>query len=528
MTGWTTLLRFALRRDRVRLPVWTASVALLFGYAAVALDGLYPTAADRAARAALVSSPAGIMLSGPQYGIEDYTLGAMIANEMALTVMVAVAIMSISLVVRHTRAEEETGRAELVRAGVVGRHAPATAAFVAAVVANAAIALATGLVLVAAGLDPVDSFALGTAVGLTGLVLAAVAVVTSQVTEHARAASGLALAVLGVAFLLRAVGDVQQEHGSWVSWLSPIGWAQQIRAFVDLRWWPLGLSVVLVVLLLALGAALAARRDFGAGLVPPRAGRPDAVPWLANPLALAWRQQRASVLAWGVGVGVTALACGTFVDSVGDMVADNPDVAAMLGDPADLTNGFVAVMALFLGLGAGGFAVASAQRARAEETAGRLEPVLATGVGRTWWLGGQLVVTLLGTVVLLVVSALGLWLGALSVGEDELGIGDYLTASFAYLPAVAVVAGVGVAAFGWRPGLAGLAWALLAYSFVVTMFGALLDLPSWASGASPFWHVPQLPGTAVDPWPFVWLTLLAAALVVAGLVGFRRRDVPRP
>lgn len=527
-TGWLTLLRFVLRRDRVRIPVWTASVALLFGYAAVALDTLYPTAADRQARAALVSSPAGIMLSGPQYGIEDYTLGAMIANEMALTVMVAVAIMSIFLVVRHTRAEEETGRAELVRAGVVGRHAPATAAFVAAVVANAAIALATGVVLVATGLDAVDSLALGAAVGVTGLVFAAVAVVTSQVTEHARGASGLALAVLGVAFLLRAVGDVQEEHGSWVSWLSPIGWAQQIRAFVDLRWWPLGLSVALVVLLLALGAALAARRDLGAGLVPPRAGRPDAARWLASPLALAWRQQRASVLAWAIGIGVTALACGTFVDSVGDMVAANPEVAQMIGDASDLVAGFVAVMALFLGLGAGGFAVASAQRARGEETAGRLEPVLATGVGRVRWLAGQLVVTLVGTCVLLAVSAVGLWLGALSVGEDAFGLGDHLAASFAYLPAVAVVAGVAVAAFGSRPGLAALAWALLAYSFVVTMFGALLDLPSWASGLSPFWHVPQLPGADAEPWPFVWLTLLAVVLVALGLAGFRRRDVPRP
>lgn len=528
VTGWTTLLRFALRRERVRIPVWTASVALLLAYVAVALDALYPTAAERQARAALVSSPAGIMLSGPQYGIEDYTLGAMIANEMALTVMVAVAIMSISLVVRHTRAEEETGRAELVRAGVVGRHAPGTAAFAAALVANAAIAVASGAVLSAAGLAPVDSFALGAAVGVTGLVFAAVATVTSQVTEHARAASGLALAVLGVAFLLRAFGDVQELHGSWVSWLSPVGWAQQIRAYVDLRWWPLALSLVLVALLLVLGAALAARRDLGAGLVPPRAGRPDAAGWLASPLALAWRQQRASVLAWGVAVGLTALACGTFVDSVGTMVADNPEIAAMLGDPTDLVSGFVAVMALFLGLGAGGFAVASVQRARGEETSGRLEPVLATGVGRVRWLGGQLVVTLLGMAALLVASALGLWLGALSVGEDAFGLADYLAASFAYLPAVAVVAGVGAAAFGGRPGLAGLAWALLAYSFVVTMFGGLLDLPSWAGAASPFWHVPQLPGADVEPWPFVWLTLLAAALVGLGLTAFRRRDVPRP
>jgi len=526
LTGWTTLLRFVLRRDRVRIPVWTASVALLFAYAAVALDTLYPTAADRQLRATLVSSPAGIMLSGPGYGLEDYTLGAMIANEMALTVMVAVAIMSVLLVMRHTRAEEETGRSELVRAGVVGRHAPATAAFVAAVVANVAIAAATGVVLVATGLAAVDSFALGAAVGVTGLVFAAVAVVTSQVTEHARGASGLALAVLGVAFLLRAVGDVQEQHGSWLSWLSPIGWAQQVRAFVDLRWWPLGLSLALTVVLLVLGAVLAGRRDLGAGLVPPRAGVPDAAPSLASPVALAWRQQRASLLAWAVGVGVTALACGTFVDSVGGVVAENPDLAAFLGDPTDLVDAFVAVMTVFLALAVGGFALGSALRARAEETAGRLEPVLATSVSRGRWLAGQLAVTGGGAVVLLVVSALGLWLGALSVGEGAVGLGGYLGAAFAYLPAVAVLVGVSVLAIGWRPAWAALGWALFAWAFVVGMFGALLDLPGWANGISPYWHVPQLPGAAVEAGPLVGLSLVAAALLALGFVGFRRRDVP--
>ena len=40
--------------------------------------------------------------------------------------------MAILLVVRHTRAEEETGRAELVGAGVVGRHAPLAAALITA------------------------------------------------------------------------------------------------------------------------------------------------------------------------------------------------------------------------------------------------------------------------------------------------------------------------------------------------------------------------------------------------------------
>src|SRR5690606_16842505 len=156
------------------------------------------------------------------------------------------------------------------------------------------------LVMVGGGLEAADSVALGAATALLGTVFAAVGVVVAQVTEHARGAVGLGVAVLGVTYLARAFGDMQQQHGSWLSWTSPIGWAQQMRAFVDLRWWPLGLHVALVVALLAVGVGLASRRDVGAGLVAPRAGRAVAAPSLRSPFALAWRQQRTALAWWTV------------------------------------------------------------------------------------------------------------------------------------------------------------------------------------------------------------------------------------
>ncbi|MBD5786096.1 polyketide antibiotic transporter [Cellulosimicrobium terreum] len=523
------MLRFALRRDRVRTPVWGLSIALLFLYAVTALDAVYPTAADRQVRAELVSSPAAVMMSGPGYGLDDYTLGALVANEFALWAMIAVAIMNVLLVVRHTRAEEETGRSELVRAGVVGRHAPATATFLLALVANALVTVLSGAVLAAAGLEAVDSFALASAVGVTGLVFAAVGLVTSQLTEHARTASGMGLAALGAAFLLRAIGDVQETHGSWVSWLSPIGWAQQIRAFVDLRWWPLALSLALVVLLLALAAFLASRRDVDAGLLPPRAGPANAAPRLRSPFALAWRQQVGSVVAWGAGIGVMAYASGTFVDSVGDMVDElsitSPEMAALFGED-DMVNGFVALLSVFMALAVGGFATASALRARTEETSGRVEPVLATATGRTRWLGAQLAVTVLGSAILLVVSGLTLGLGALTAGVTTPSLGEYVVASVVYLPAVLALVGVVWVCLGWRPGLAGLAWVVLVWALVVGIFGSLLeDVPDAAKGVSPYWHIPQLPGADVDAGSLGLLTLVALALLALGFVGFRRRDI---
>ena len=50
--------------------------------------------------------------------------------------------------------------------------------------------------------------------------------------------------VLGASFAIRAIGDAGPH---WLSWLSPLGWGQAVRAYGDERWWVL-------LLLLALAA----------------------------------------------------------------------------------------------------------------------------------------------------------------------------------------------------------------------------------------------------------------------------------
>ena len=153
------------------------------------------------------------MMSGPGYGLDNYTLGAMITNEMVLWLAVPAAMMSIFLVVRHTRAEEETGRAELIRSAVVGRYAAPVSALIVASLANVGVAVLTALAMISGGLDATDSVAVGIGLGLTGLAFAGVATVTAQLTEHARSASSVAMAVLGAAFLVRAVGDAARAGG---------------------------------------------------------------------------------------------------------------------------------------------------------------------------------------------------------------------------------------------------------------------------------------------------------------------------
>jgi ABC-2 type transport system permease protein len=521
-----------LRRDRVRLSVWTLSVVAFYAYFAVALDAMGPQAL--AARALVMETPAGVIMGGPGYGIENYTVGVAIANEGITWIVLALGIMSVLHVVRHTRAEEETGRSELVRAAPVGRHAPAVAAIVTLFVVNAVIAVVSALALYgvsdgAMGLE--DSFGLTVGSGLSAMVFGAVAVVACQITEHGRGATGMGLAAYGLALVLRSAGDIQERHGNVLSWLSPIGWAQQMRAFVDLRWWPTALSVVAIVLLLALAAFLASRRDFGGGLVATRNGRADASAGLRSPLALAWRQQRA-VFGWtALGMALMLFATGTLLPDIVEMgasgAADNEMFEAVFGgtDPAVVRDGFLEMMTLFVALACAAYAIVLSGRAKAEETAGRAEVVLALSVSRSRWFGAHLVVVGLSTVALVAVSVYAMWAGAAQVGMGEPGLAAYTDVFWTYSVALLVYLGLSAALYAWVPRFASAAWLLLVYTFVVGMFGPIFDLPEEAEAVSPFDWLPAGFGAAPDAANMIGLAGVTTALLIVALLGFRRRDL---
>ena len=203
------------------------------------------------------------------------------------------------------------------------------------------LALLLGGALAANGYDGGDGLLFGASVGAVGLVFAAITALTVQVTEHARAATGIAGAVLGAAWAVRAAGDMMRDHGSPLSWLSPLAWSNQTRPYVDGRWWPLLLSIGFAATAVAAGYALSARRDVGAGLVSARLGKPVAAPWLTSPLAVAFRLQRASLLWWTVALAAFGFVFGGIADQVADPADMTEDRIEMFGGSLDtLLDGF--------------------------------------------------------------------------------------------------------------------------------------------------------------------------------------------
>ncbi|MFD5749962.1 ABC transporter permease [Streptomyces sp. NPDC127033] len=519
LAGTVPLLRLALRRDRVMLPVWVIVLGGSFMSVARSLDSVAGTAAERADLARSLGANGSLRaLYGPVF---SDSIGGLTALRMTAFGTALAAVLSLTLVVRHTREEEETGRQEMLSAAMVGRRAPLTAALLTALIAHAALALVITAGLAGATGDTTGSLALGLAVAGVGMLFACTAAIAAQITENARLAKGLTAAVIGAAFVLKAAGDAATADGSSVlTWLSPLGWAEHVRAYADERWWVLLLLLAAVAVQAVLAYALAGRRDIGMSFLPARPG--PAAGRLATAGGLAWRLQRGSVAGWGAGFLVSGIMFGGITDGAAELVGDNErtrEIIQRMGGEQGLTEAFLAAMVGLLGMVAAVYAVSSVLRLGAEETGGRAEPVLAGAVGRLRWAAGHLLIAFGGVVLIMLLGGVGLFLG---YGHDLPGI---LGASLVQLPAIWLLGAVAVLLYGVVPRAAVVAWAVSGLALALGWLGPALGLSQAVMNLSPFGHLPKLPGAEMAWPPVLVLTGLSVALVAAGLAGLRRRDV---
>ena len=527
LAGTGALVRLALRRDRIVLPVFIVILVVMVAASASATVKLYPDLASRRQAAVAVNSTSSTLaLYGPIH--DESSLGAISTFKMGIMGAIAIAVLALFLVVRHTRAEEETGRLELLGATVVGRRAPLTAALLVTAGASIVAGAATALGLIAVGMPGAGSLLLGAGYACLGIAFAAVAGLTAQLTRSARTAAGLAGGVLGASYLLRAIGDA--SAGSWIGWLSwtsPVGWWQQTRPYAGDRWWALALLLALSVAVAALAYALAARRDFAAALLPDRPGPAVAAAGLRSPLALAWRLQRGSFLGWAAAFVVLGVVVGGMASNAGDFLKSPQaqELITKLGGVSGLRDAFLAVELAFAGVFAAVFGVQATMRLRSEESALRAEPLLATSVGRTAWAWSHLTIALAGAAALLLAVGVSAGLASAVQVGDRGQFERIVVAALVQIPAVWVVIGIVVAAFGLVPRLVVLGWVALVGFLLLGELGPLFDLSQAVMDISPFTHVPRLPGGAFSAAPLLWLTVAAAGLIAVGLVGFRRRDV---
>ena len=252
-------------------------------------------------------------------------------------------------------------------------------------------------------------------------------------SDGARTANGLAGAALGVGFLLRAVGDMTgtvTDAGTrvvtgWPTWVSPIGWAEQVRPYDDNAWWVLALPAVVALLLGSVAFALTEHRDVGSGLVPTRPGPARASRSLPTAVGSAWRIQRMILFWWAFGVAVLAATYGAIGDQIDDFLGEGEQVTDMIEQlgvgTTDMVGAYFAAIFGMMAIAVAGYAVQALLRMRGEESAGRLESVLATAVSRPRWMLAHVGLVTAGIVALQVLTgaATGLAFGLVAGNVPE-------------------------------------------------------------------------------------------------------------
>jgi ABC-2 type transport system permease protein len=524
LVGTAHLLRTAVRRDRIVLPIVVLLPPLLAWSSAVATIDLYPTEESRVSAAEVVNSSGGLVAL---YGTIEPSIGALASFKLQGVAAVYLSIIVMFLVRRHTRTDEETDRLELLAGGVMGRFAPLTAALALSFAAVCATAVLTAAGMAAAGLPVAGSIALGAAWLVAGLTFAAISAVGMQLSQSARTCAAIVGGVIALAYVMRAVGDVVGEGPARaLTWLSPYGWVMQIKPYAGDHWWVVLVGLAFTAVATGAAYALRARRDLGAGLVPDRPG-PEHTR-MGSPLALAWRLQRGAVLGWSLAILAGGLLVGGLAANITDLL-DTPqarDMIRSLGGEGALSNAFLAAEFAILAIVVTGFGIAGTLRLQSEETSTRSELALSTATTRQSWLMSHVTLALLGTAWVMVLLGLGSSIAhAANTGDLGEALRTVMPAALVQIPAIWVLVGLTVALYGTSSRLSLLAWVALVACLLVGQFADLLKIPAGLSDLSPVTHVPLLPGGNWSATPLGLMTLLAVVLLAVGSVGFRRRDI---
>jgi ABC-2 type transport system permease protein len=486
----------------------------------------YPTIADRLSFAhAFGANKAVVLFYGKAYDL--LTVGGYSAWRVGGTLSLFAAVFGLLAAVRAMRAEEDYGRAEIVLSGAIGRADVYLAGIAAIATMIALLWLATFVGSVAGGLPAGGSAYLALAVVSAAPVFVGVGAVASQLAPTRRVALEFGGAVVALAFLLRVIADTSGGAG-WLRWLTPLGWAEELRPFTGAMPWVLVVPIAASALLVLVAARIYAGRDIGSGVLSANDTAAPRFGLLSSTTQQAFRGERTSLLVWLASVGLFAVVVGVISDSISSAGISKQleQTLSKLGSGSVLTpKGYMGFSFLFFVLVVSLFVCSQIAAARHEEADQRLETLLALPVGRARWLGGRLALAITAAAAIAISAGVLAWAGARSQGI-VISLSTMIGAGANCVPVALLFLGLAAAAYAVVPrATAGVAYGLVAVAFLWQLFGALLGAPKWLVDVTPFAHVGLVPAQSFDAVGAAVMSVLGIVASLAAIWLFERRDL---
>ncbi|WP_127849192.1 ABC transporter permease [Lacticaseibacillus hulanensis] len=525
------LTRFYLGRDWRQILFWIIGLAGLMASAAAKFDGLYGTEKAMASISATLKTPAMVSLFGPFSSAGELNPAIIYAAEMMVFMGLFTAMMNIYFAVRNTRAEEDSGIAELISAHAIGKQSQLLAATLELIVINLLAGIIEALGLQTAGMTGSSlegNWLFGLGLAAFGIMFGAFSLLVAQLVSSARSATMGSYLVLGILYVARMGTDVQNPD---YTWFTIFGWIEKLSIYVDNNWLPLGLMLIAAVLTGSVSFAISNKRDVGAGVLPQRNGRQSASVFLAGPFSLVARLERTSIIVWLISLPLLGASYGSIFGTVGDILKTNPTMAKLIGSAAAAKAGqgivlsFAATLCIVFALVATIPALITVLKINGDEKKGYLEQVHARGISRLRVFASYTGISLITGTIGLLLGIIGMAVAGNSTMSHPIDLPRYLRAFVGYWPALIVAVGITLMLVAFLPRLQQLAWIIPIYGMFSLYLGPLIDLPDWTKNISPYGWVNNVPVKAIDWGTAGWMTALGAALIVIAYLGYRHRDL---
>ncbi|MCL2545599.1 MAG: hypothetical protein FWE06_00195 [Oscillospiraceae bacterium] len=526
-----TLTRLALRRERTMSTVWVLMLASVLAMIYITFGSAMADEASRTQLAGMMGNPAMVAMCGPVYGQDNFTIGAMYTVMMLLFTAIAVAVANIIFVVRHTRADEEKGRYEVVRSLPVGRLSNLHAAMISAVLVNIVMGLVVALALFLIGRGE-SSITLngallwGTILMAIGLVFASIAALFAQLSSSSRGAKGYSFTALAVSYLLRGAGDAGGIE--WLSRISPMGLILRAQPFIENHWWPVPILLLTAVGIAGIAYRLNLRRDIDQGLLPDKSGKPYGGKLLTHHIGLALKLLLPLLIIGIVTMSLTAASYGSIIGDIDGFIKSNAFYKQLLlhVDGFTMPQLFAGMITMQMSIFSLIFLLLYINKAKGEEKEHRSELILSAPIKRASYLNGYAVISFIASIVLQLVTAFSLYVVASQLlnSPADLPLRGLIEANLAYLPAQWAFLGLALFLIGVAPKLTGLIWAAFGVSFFGAMFGNMQGL-TWLGNLSPHGMLPQLPMETINWTTVIVMLAVALSLTTLGFIGYRRRDI---
>ena len=491
---WNALFIHYLRRDWKKIIGWIIGIGLFSSVfvppfveisKGQGLIGMFET----------MQNPAMISMVGPTPVVSgDYTIGAMYSNMMLLFCGLFAMIISVLHVTSHTRKEEDLGLTELIRSFRVGRQANSLAVMIEVIIINMVLALIIGVIMMSFRADSVTaqgSLLFGASVGSAGIIGGSIALLMAQLMPSSSGATGAALSVVGLLYILRAGSDVSNAS---LSKINPLGWTYLTYPFTENNWHFLLYSIMFVLVIMIIAFILEGRRDMGAGYLPERQGRGEAKSSLLSVHGLLLKVNKGVMIGWLITFFVLGVAYGSIYGDMESFVESNDLISQMFAHAGySLEESFTGMIMMIMIMLVAVLPIVIVNKLFGEETRRHLSQIYATRVtkGQLYWT--TLVLAAIAGVAGIFLAAGGLGGTALAVMSDDtqMTLRDFIVSGCNFFPSILFFIGLAALALGWMPKLGKLVYAYLGYVFAVNYFSGILDLPEWLSKTAVLSWIPR-------------------------------------